>query len=104
MNTSAEEKSVEDNVAGNDTSLSDSTNEEEEITEEEENTFVTPFVDNPADTSTIIDFGPVPSGRETILREGEQELPLDIQKPDDEMEIFQGKDPEKAEVTEEGTL
>lgn len=104
MNTSAEEKSVEDNVAGNDTSLSDSTNEEEEITEEEENTFVTPFVDNPADTSTIIDFGPVPSGRETILKEGEQELPLDIQKPGDEMEIIQGKDPEKAEVTEEGTL
>ncbi|MCR4922216.1 MAG: DNA translocase FtsK [Bacteroidaceae bacterium] len=63
-----------------------------------------PFEDNPADTATVIDFGKLPTGHEQPLRPGEQELPLDIVPTESEMEIVQGKEPEKADLGGDGTL
>ncbi len=63
-----------------------------------------PFEDKPEDTSTIINFGEIPQGHEAVLKPGEQELPLNIERHEEEMEIVKGREPEKAEPTEDGSL
>ncbi len=63
-----------------------------------------PFEDKPEVTATTIDFGPEPQGKPTMLKRGEQELPLEMEQPVEEMEISRGSEPEKAELTEEGSL
>ena len=65
-----------------------------------------PFVDQPQDTATTIDFGTTTPQPEHVLKPFEQELPLDIDitKPEEKMEIVVGRDPEEANVENGGAL
>lgn len=69
------------------------------------NTDAEPFSDDASDTSTTIDFTHTPqTGKQTTLRPGEQELPLEFEQPEQEMTVMQGQDPEEANLGEEHTL
>ncbi len=67
----------------------------EEITE--------PFQDEPSETATTIEFGQGGS-MDIPLKKGEQPLPLEFEKPEEEMKVVVGKDPEKAEADEKDAL
>ncbi|MCF0197297.1 MAG: DNA translocase FtsK 4TM domain-containing protein, partial [Bacteroidaceae bacterium] len=59
----------------------------------------TPFVDDAAHTATTIDFSYQPThGKPTILKQGEQELPLVFEKPEEPMSIVVGQNPEEANL------
>ena len=63
-----------------------------------------PFEDEPTKTATTIDFGNADGEMEIPLKVGEQALPLEFANPADDMKVVVGEDPEKAEITSEGTL
>lgn len=63
-----------------------------------------PFEDEPTKTATTIDFGNADGEMEIPLKVGEQALPLEFANPGDDMKVVVGEDPEKAEITSEGTL
>lgn len=64
----------------------------------------TPFEDEAETTATTIDFGNTETGEDPTLREGEQALPLDYGKPEEDMTVVIGQDPEKADFTDSRTL
>ena len=57
-----------------------------------------PFSDEASTTATTIDFGNTNAGNEIILREGEQQLPLEY--PEEDMTVVVGQEPEKADLTD----
>ena len=63
-----------------------------------------PFVDDASTTATTIDFGNTDSGEGPLLREGEQALPLEFGDPTEDMTVIVGKDPEKADLSDDRTL
>lgn len=77
-------------------------NTEPEIEEEEESK--SPFVDQPSDTATTIDFNSTEFGQEIVLKPGEQALPLEFENPAEDMKVVVGKDPEKATVDSDEAL
>ncbi|MBQ6085547.1 MAG: DNA translocase FtsK 4TM domain-containing protein [Bacteroidaceae bacterium] len=65
-----------------------------------------PFEDKAADTATTIEFSDTEPQPEHILKPFEQELPLDIEvnKPEEKMEIIVGKNPEEANLVDTRAL
>ena len=63
-----------------------------------------PFEDEPSKTATTIDFGNAEGELEVPLKPGEQALPLEFANPIEEMKVVVGKDPEKADTSQEGSL
>ncbi|MCR4592021.1 MAG: DNA translocase FtsK [Bacteroidaceae bacterium] len=74
----------------------------EEVALKIENTI--PFEDEPSKTATTIDFGTATGDVEIPLKVGEQALPLEFANPTEDMKVVVGEDPEKADITGEGTL
>ena len=74
----------------------------EEVALKIENTI--PFEDEPSKTATTIDFGTATGDVEIPLKVGEQALPLEFANPTEDMKVVVGEDPEKADITSEGTL
>ncbi len=64
----------------------------------------TPFEDEAETTATTIDFGNTETGDGPVLKEGEQALPLDYGKPEEDMTVVIGQDPEKADFTDSRSL
>jgi len=96
-----------------DEDYSESLEEEEEeddtpLTTGEEVALITektiPFEDEPSKTATTIDFGNANGEMEIPLKIGEQALPLEFANPEEDMKVVVGEDPEKADITIEGTL
>ncbi len=75
---------------------------EEEVALKTEKTI--PFEDEPSKTATTIDFGNANGDVEIPLKLGEQALPLEFENPADDMKVVVGEEPEKADVSNEGTL
>ena len=75
---------------------------EEEVALKTEKT--TPFEDEPSKTATTIDFGNANGDVEIPLKLGEQALPLEFENPADDMKVVVGEEPEKADISNEGTL
>ena len=75
---------------------------EEEVALKTEKTI--PFEDEPSKTATTIDFGNTNGDVEIPLKIGEQALPLEFADPTEDMKVVVGEDPEKADITNEGTL
>ena len=91
-------ESLEENWAEEETPLTTS----EEVALKIENTI--PFEDEPSKTATTIDFGTATGDVEIPLKVGEQALPLEFANPTEDMKVVVGEDPEKADITGEGTL
>ena len=75
---------------------------EEEVALKTEKTI--PFEDEPSKTATTIDFGNANGDVEIPLKLGEQALPLEFENPADDMKVVVGEEPEKADISNEGTL
>ena len=63
-----------------------------------------PFEDEPSKTATTIDFGNANGEVEIPLKIGEQALPLEFADQEEDMTVVVGEDPEKADISSEGTL
>ncbi len=93
-------------VTQTDGETTETENDEEDDTDEtpEPKEPLMPFEDSPTTTATVVDFGQVQTGQPIPLKPGEQELPIEIEQPEEKMEIMVGQNPEEATVTDEGAL
>ena len=95
-----EEGDEEENTEDEDTRIPLTTGEE--VAQKTEKTI--PFEDEPSRTATTIDFGNTQGEMEIPLKIGEQALPLEFANSTDDMKVVVGEEPEKADISSEGTL
>ncbi len=95
-----EEGDEEENTEDEDTRIPLTTGEE--VAQKTEKTI--PFEDEPSRTATTIDFGNTQGEMEIPLKIGEQALPLEFANSTDDMKVVVGEEPEKADISGEGTL
>ena len=98
--TEDEEGNEEENTEGEETKIPLTTGEEVALKTEK----TIPFEDEPSKTATTIDFGNTQGDVEIPLKIGEQALPLEFANPADDMKVVVGEEPEKADISSEGTL
>ncbi|MBQ9524167.1 MAG: DNA translocase FtsK 4TM domain-containing protein [Bacteroidaceae bacterium] len=98
--TEDEEGNEEENTEDEETKIPLTTGEEVALKTEK----TIPFEDEPSKTATTIDFGNTQGDVEIPLKIGEQALPLEFANPADDMKVVVGEEPEKADISSEGTL
>ena len=98
--TEDEEGNEEENAEDEETKIPLTTGEEVALKTEK----TIPFEDEPSKTATTIDFGNTQGDVEIPLKIGEQALPLEFANPADDMKVVVGEEPEKADISSEGTL